>query len=196
MAGYCLHRLVSAPSFLANDIILRLLALHENCDGEENNYPLRIAVEKLVNVPYSAISIIEPKPVVVFAVPDQRLHLTYERRRHSTRAIKEAQVSKHSLDSKPINIPSSISGFNGQPLQNVDIPLRKVLLNASVRFTHFIRTTDDMKVNFAWATLYRGAAIICHDVQVDLVTPVVFNRDNRMVKEEITGTFVRCKLRP
>ena len=138
---------------------MRLLALHENCDGEENNYPLRIASEKLVNAPYSAIFTIESNSVVVFAVPDQRLHLT-------------SVLTTRNLD--------------------------KAFLNASVRFTHFIRTTDDVDVNFAWAALCRGTAIICRDVQeaVDLVIPVVFNRDNRIVKENITGTFIRCKLRP
>ena len=73
---------------------------------------------------------------------------------------------------------------------------RKAFLNSSVRFTLSVRTIDHVDVDLAWAVLCRGAAIVCRDVQeaVDLVIQVVFNRDNRMVKEEITTIFVRCKL--
>jgi hypothetical protein len=293
---------------------LRFWALYENWNGGEHNYPLEIAVEKLINAPYSTIFTVEPKPAAVLAALDQRLHLTYDQRRPSVRMIEEAQVSKHMrlvyiapqhgrflytgyssepflaeagahalsawrknygrvavetlaygidtilstqgnagelvgrfilmsaydyavessmrpvadspphpphfsagvdmeiflralipnehveyfLDSKPINLPSSSSATDSRLLQELDIPLRRVFLNASIRFTHFIQTTDDVHVDTAWAALCRGAAILCHHAQeaVDLVIPVVLNRDNRIVKDEITAVFVRCKLRP
>jgi len=84
-----------------------------------------------------------------------------------------------------------------QLLQELDIPLCKAFLSASVRFTHLIQTTDDAHVNLAWAAFCRGAAIIRHPAQdtVDLVILVVFNRDNRMAKEEITAIIIKCKLR-
>ena len=105
---------------------------------------------------------------------------------------------EHFLGSKPINLPSSSGSAEDLLLQELNTPLSKAFSNASVRFTHFIRTTDDVHVNLAWAALCRGAAIICHNTQetVDLVIPVVLNRDNRMAKENITAIFVKCKLRP
>jgi len=54
-----------------------------------------MAVEKLTNAPYSAISTVEPKPAAVLAVLDQRLHVTYNLRYPSTHMIEDAQVSKH-----------------------------------------------------------------------------------------------------
>jgi hypothetical protein len=85
----------SRPPFLANRIILRFWALRENNTGSGPDYPLRIAVEKLINASYSTISTAEPKPAAVLAVLDQRLHLTYDQCRPSTRMIEEEQVSKH-----------------------------------------------------------------------------------------------------
>ena len=292
---------------------MRFWALRENNTDLGPDYPLRIAVEKLINASYSTISTAEPKPAAVLAVLDQRLHLTYDQRRRSTRMIEEEQVSKHMrliyvapqhgefvysgypsepflaeagahaisalrehygrvavetlaygveavlstqgdagelvgrlvlmlaydyavessmspppdsppypphfsagvcvetffrslipnehiesfLDSKPVNLPPSASGADMQLLQYLDVPLRKAFSNASIRFTHFIQIADDIHVDLACAALCRGAAIICHRAQegVDLVIPVVLNRDKRMAKEEISAIFVRCKLR-
>ena len=264
-------------------------------------------MEKLTNAPYSTISALEPKPAAVLAVLDQRLYLTYDRRRPSACVIEGAQVSKHMrlihvapahdgfvysgyfsepflaeagahalsawrkdynkvavetlahgmeavlstqddagelvgrlilmlaydhavesftkpvanpqphpphfsegvdveaflrsliskehvenvLSSKPIDLPSSSGSAS-----DLDLPLRKAFSNASVRFTHFIQTTDDVHVDLARTALCRSAAIICKHIQeaVDLVIPVVLNRNSRMVKEEITAIFIKCKL--
>ena len=101
------------------------------------------------------------------------------------------------LDSKPNNLPPRCSPAYNRLLREADIPLRKAFANASVRFTHFIRIADDVHVDLAWAALCRGAAVVCHDAQetVDIVIPVVYNRDKRMFKQEITAIFIRCKLR-
>jgi len=60
----------------------------------------------------------------------------------------------------------------------------------------FILAADDVHLGVAWAALCQGVAIICHHAQeaVDLVIPVVLNRGNRTIKEEISAVFVRCKL--
>jgi len=100
------------------------------------------------------------------------------------------------LSSKPINLPSSSDSTSDRVRQEPDIPLCQAFSNASVRFTHFIQTTDDVHVDLAWKALCRGAAIICNHAQeaVDLVIPVVLDRDNRMAKEEISAIFIKCKL--
>ena len=101
----------------------------------------------------------------------------------------------HFLTSKPINLPSSSGSAGGRVLQEFDT-LSKAFSNASVRFTNFIQTTDDVHVDLAWTAICRGAAIICNHTQeaVDFVIPVALNRDNRMAKEEITAIFIKCKL--
>jgi len=100
------------------------------------------------------------------------------------------------LSFKPINLPSSSGSASDRVLPELDVPLCKAFSNASVRFTHFIQTTDDVHLDLAWTALCRGAATICNHAQqaVDLVIPVVLNRDNRMAKEDITAIFIKCKL--
>ena len=100
------------------------------------------------------------------------------------------------LNSKPGNI-SSHPGSEDTHSQNSNITLREAFSSASIRFTHFIRTSDPIHISLTQAALCRGAAIMCHLTQeaVDFVVPVIMNRDNQMTKAEVTAIFVQCKLR-
>lgn len=93
----------------------------------------------------------------------------------------------------PNNTPSKVT--DGPDSQT----LKDAFANAWVRFTHFVRASDDsaMSTAMAWMAATRGMAVIGwrNQAEVDVMIPIVLNKDAPISEQNVTVLLIQFKLR-